>query len=445
MREWKTEIFFVLIIFLFSLTGHILFNGFFHFLSLALMVYLSWHLYHLKQFYTFFTTQRRVNDSVPAGFWGFLYKRLNEQQNRWLHYRHNKRRIFSRFQQAFKHFPYSIIILDKSWKIRWYNKASETIFNKNGAIINHYLCQLIDHPILDEYLSAGNFELPLEIESPINKVSILSLQFIPLSTSLSNQENETLLLISDITSAYHLAQARKDFIANVTHELKTPLTVFSGFLEPMCEDINDFPEHWGYYIELMYQQSVRMNDIINDLLLLSKLEMNQSASSLELINMPELLHECISDAELLAQESGQKISTQIQEALNLKGEVNSIKMIINNLLANAIKYTPQRSNITVSWYAESEQAYLIVQDSGEGIAARHLSRLTERFYRVETDRSREKGGTGLGLSIVNHALLRHQGQLNISSEIGRGSIFTCIFPKDRTVIGTVRNEDILFS
>ena len=434
MKQWKTEIFFILIIFLFSLTGQLLFNGFFHFLSLALIVYLSWHLYHLKQFYTFFTTQRRVNGFVPEGFWGFLYKRLDEQQNRWLQYRHNKRRIFSHFQQAFKHFPYSIVILDKSWKIRWHNKASETLFNKNGTIINHYLKELLDHPILHEYLSAGNFDVPLEIESPINKVSILSLQFVPLSTSFSNQENETLLLIKDITSAYHLDQARKDFIANVTHELKTPLTVFSGFLEPMCEDINEFPEHWGHYIELMYQQSLRMNDVINDLLLLSKLEMNKSASSNEMINMSELLQHCISDTKLLTQVSKQKISFQIQKNLNLKGESNTIKMIINNLMVNATKYTPQRCNITVSWYAESEQSYLVVQDSGEGIAARHLSRLTERFYRVETDRSREKGGTGLGLSIVNHALLRHQGKLKISSEIGRGSIFTCIFPKDRTVI-----------
>ncbi|MDX2503475.1 MAG: phosphate regulon sensor histidine kinase PhoR [Gammaproteobacteria bacterium] len=445
MKEWKTEGMIILVIILFSLTGYLLYKSFFLFLSLALIVYLSWHLYQLNRFCSIFITHSKVNGPVPPGLWGFLYRKLNDQQARWLQYRHNKRRIFSRFQQAFKHFPYAVLILDASGKIRWHNHACKKILN-TSSIINHYFSQLIEHPVLDEYLQAGNFKSPFEITSPIDQASILSLQFIPLTSATlsdsgsllkndSEKENETLVIIQDITSTYHLDQTRKDFIANVTHELKTPLTVFSGFLEPMCEDLNELsqqmPQHWARYIELMHQQSIRMNDIVSELLLLSKLEMNDSTLSEQLINMPVLLQNILQDAELLSRESAHQISLKAQENLALKGEVNTIKTIINNLLVNAIKYTPQRSKITVSWYARSGRAYLAVQDSGEGIAARHLSRLTERFYRVESGRSRDQGGTGLGLSIVNHALLKHQGQLKISSEIGRGSTFTCIFPEDR--------------
>jgi two-component system phosphate regulon sensor histidine kinase PhoR len=444
MKGWKTEFLLISVILLCSAAGYLLFEMFFIFLSTSLFTYLLWHLYQLNRFCSIFITNSRVSGSVPAGLWGSLYHKFNERQDRWLHYRHNRRRIFSRFQQAFKLFPYTIVILDKSWKIKWYNCASEKTFNRNSDIINNYINRLIDHPVLDEYLQSANFTSPLEIESPLDKVSILSFQFIPLSGAAlsgsgflleSEKERETLLIIRDITSAYHLDQTRKDFIANVTHELKTPLTVINGFLEPMCEDMEEFsqqiPQHWDRYIELMYQQNKRMNDIVNELLLLSQLEMDNNASSKQLINMPELLQNTIQDAELLSGESTHHISIKAQENLYLKGEVNSIKAIVNNLMVNAIKYTPQRSRITLSWYAQSDQAYLIVQDTGEGIAPRHLSRLTERFYRVESGRSREKGGTGLGLSIVNHALQRHQGQLKISSEIGRGSSFTCIFPKER--------------
>ncbi len=359
-----------------------------------------------------------------------LYQALAERQTRWQHYRHNKRRLFSRFQQAFKRFPYAVVILDSSWKVNWYNHSCNKIFAKNSRIIRTNLNDLINHPVLNEYIKDADFSAPLEIQSPINKVSILSLQFIPLS---NDKRQETLLIIRDITASFHLDQTRKDFISNVTHELKTPLTVFNGFLEPMSEDSQELPEHWAYSIEVMHQQSLRMNDIVNELLLLSKLETDNTTAAMNTINMSELINNCIDNAQLLSKEKTHQINTDIQQDLNLKGDQDMIKTIINNLLVNAIKYTLQHSKIDISWYSRADKAYLIVKDSGEGIAARHLSRLTERFYRVESSRSRDKGGTGLGLAIVNHALIKHQGELKISSEIGHGSCFRCIFPKQRII------------
>jgi len=432
MKELKAELLSVLVIFILTLISYYLTDHYIIILSIGLVAYLSWHLFQLQRFYTLFINNRKFSLTAPSGLWGLLYKSLDDRQNRWQHYRHNKRRIFSRFQQAFKHFPYGVIILDNTWKISWYNHSSRKFFAKNTTIIQSDIHLLINHPVLNEYTAAGDFSNPLEIQSPIDKASILSLQFITLSAiTLSDKEQETLLIIRDITSSFHLDQTRKDFIANVTHELKTPLTVFNGFLEPMCEDINDIPQPWANSIELMYQQSLRMNDIINELLLLSKLEISATIASMEIINMPELIKESIHNAELLTGENTHKISFDIQDRLNLKGDSEIIKMVINNLLVNAIKYTPQYSKIKITWYSRSDKPCLIVNDSGEGIATRHLTRLTERFYRVESGRSREQGGTGLGLAIVNHALIRHQAELKISSEIGHGSTFSCIFPEKR--------------
>lgn len=440
MKYLKAEFFLILIIFFIALTAYWLFDLFFLFLSLAVTSYLFWHLYQLQRFYSLFITHCQFTDPIPMGLWGLVYRSLSDRQDRWMQYRHNKRRIFSRFQQAFKRFPFAIVILDKTWKVNWYNHSCKKIFNSNTGIIHSKLSYLLNHPVIDEYIKAGDFQSPLEIQSPIDKASVLSLQFIPLSImALSKEpfqlkEQETLLIIRDVTNTFHLDKIRKDFIANVTHELKTPLTVFKGFLEPMHEDIHEMPPQWTRSIELMYQQNLRMNDIVDELLLLSKLETSHGITSEKLINMSELLKKSVHDATLLAQGPSHQISIEAQENLILKGEIESIKMIINNLLVNAIKYTPQRSKITISWYIQSDQACLIVKDSGEGIAARHLSRLTERFYRIESGRSRDKGGTGLGLAIVNHALLRHQAELKINSEIGHGSTFICIFPKERTKI-----------
>jgi len=432
VKELKAELQAISVILTIAFSSYLFSEYFFIVLCVALFSYLSWHLYQLQRFYTLFINNKKITMPPPAGLWGLLYQTLDERQIRWQHYRHNKRRIFSRFQQAFKHFPYAVIILDNSWRINWYNNSCRKLFTKNSTIMHTNLADLINHPVLNEYIEAADFSSPLEIQSPIDKVSILSLQFIPLS---SDKKQETLLIIRDITASFHLDQTRKDFIANVTHELKTPLTVFNGFLEPMCEDLRekkeDLPPHWAYSIELMHQQSLRMNDIVNELLLLSKLEISGAAAAMDIINMSEFINDSIHNAELFSGESSHKITTDIQQDLNLKGDRKIIKTIINNLLVNAIKYTPRHSHITIFWYSRPDKAYLIVKDSGEGIAARHLARLTERFYRVESGRSRDKGGTGLGLAIVNHALIRHQGELQISSETGHGSSFRCIFPKER--------------
>ena len=426
-KEWKTELFFILLILLFALIGQHFFNLFFVFLAAGLGLFLFRHLYRLHQFNSFLSNPQTIYNTQPLGLWREIYQQWDEHQHYWSDYRLNKSKALFRFEQVFQYFPHAVIILDDVMQVSWFNHSSNKIFKQEKHIIKHHISELLDHPVMDEYLLAKDFEKPLEIESPKDKTRILSLQFYPLVDCYG----ETLLLIEDITQAFHLNQTRKDFISNVTHELKTPLTVFSGFLEPMCEDIEQFPDAWEKNIKLMYQQSLRMNDIVNDMLLLSKLEVNNSPAVMQKVNMPLLLRHAIEDAKLLSGCSAHEFSDNIDENLFLLGDDNALKAIVNNLMVNAVKYTPQRTRISLSWLLKGNQAYLIIADSGEGIPARHLSRLTERFYRVESDRCRESGGTGLGLAIVNHALQQHQGELKISSEIGRGTCFSCVFPQQR--------------
>lgn len=431
-KEWKTELFIILFIILFSLLAHHLFNLFFVFLSLGFGLLLLHHYYQLLYFPQSFidiNEQKSLQTYKPIGIWGKVYQQLAHFQKSSFDHRLQQRKERYRLEQIFTQFPHALLILNESMHVSWFNPSCKTIFKTQKYILKHHISKLIEHPVINEYLLSANFENPLEIESPIEKSTILSLQFFPLVDCYG----ETLLLIEDITATFHINQTRKDFISNVTHELKTPLTVFFGFLEPMCEDIEEFPEHWGRNINLMYQQSLRMNHIVNDMLLLSKLEVSDNPASVQVINMALVLKNAVNDAQLLSRDNVHEISHHIDENLFLLGDENDLKVIVNNLMVNAIKYTPQRTRISLSWFVKSNQAYLVISDSGEGIAARHLSRLTERFYRVESDRSREKGGTGLGLAIVNHALQRHQGKLEISSEIGRGTTFKCIFPEKRSI------------
>lgn len=231
----------------------------------------------------------------------------------------------------------------------------------------------------------------------------------------------------------HLERVRQDFIANVSHELRTPLTVIRGYLETLLIQSDQDNHRWQQIFQQMYQHSLRMERLIEDLLLLSKLEdINPNKERNTPVDMKKLLHALEEDARYISGEAHHRIEFIIQSNLQLLGVEEEIKSLCSNLLVNAIKYTPAGGHICVKWYKKGNQAYFFVSDTGIGIEAEHIPRLTERFYRVDEARSRGNGGTGLGLAIVKHVLLRLQGELKVTSEIGSGSTFTCIFPLNRT-------------
>ncbi len=222
---------------------------------------------------------------------------------------------------------------------------------------------------------------------------------------------------------------RRDFVANVSHELRTPLTVLRGFIETLADAREGDTKLHRRSLELMGTQAERMQRLVEDLLMLARLEDSRYPLKEEPVDVPALAHAVVAEAEGLSQ--GRHRIEVRAEAAWLIASREELRSALTNLVTNAVRYTPAGGEVLVTWGHEDGEAWLRVRDNGEGIAPEHIPRLTERFYRVDRGRSRSSGGTGLGLAIVKHVLQRHQGRLQIESEPGKGSTFSCAFPATR--------------
>jgi two-component system phosphate regulon sensor histidine kinase PhoR len=262
----------------------------------------------------------------------------------------------------------------------------------------------------------------VEFPSPVDDHQLLSARIVPYG------KKQRLLLATDISRVRRLEQMRRDFVANVSHELRTPLTVITGYLETLLDSDDAALDCWRQPLRGMQQQSSRMLHIIEDLLMLTRLESPKERSPRRPVAVPELLADIAEDALALSGEQGHRIEMSVDPQLWLLGCEKELRSAFSNLVFNAVRYTPAEGQIEIRWFADDSGLHLAVKDNGEGIAPQHLPRLTERFYRVNRDRSRGSGGTGLGLSIVKHVVNHHGGQLRIASELGVGSLFTCDFP-----------------
>ncbi len=230
----------------------------------------------------------------------------------------------------------------------------------------------------------------------------------------------------------HLERMRSDFVANISHELRTPLTVIQGYLETLLQPTTAEHSQFKTIFEQMFHHSVRMANIIEDLLLLSALESEEyKISQKKKIPIHKMLKILLLEAQNISGEKKHKFTLKANPNLLLNGSENELKSLFSNIIVNAIKYTPAKGHITIEWYEENNTGIFKVIDTGIGIAKKQIPRITERFYRVDKARSRERGGTGLGLAIVKHILLRHDGELHIESQLRKGSTFTCIFPPKR--------------
>ncbi len=239
-----------------------------------------------------------------------------------------------------------------------------------------------------------------------------------------------LLIVQDTTELEGFVNMRKDFIANVSHELRTPLTVFRGYLELIQDGAITDLGHDSPVLQQMNDQCHRMESLVKGLLLLSRLESNGPDLSMHQLFSPgALLESIVRDAKQVSQ-GRHTFKCDIDNSLSLMGEVNEIQSTFSNLIMNAVRYTPGRGDIKVSWKKEKDCAVFSVSDTGIGISAKHIDKLTQRFYRVDQARSQASGGTGLGLAIVKHVLVRHDAELVITSEPNKGSTFSCRFPLD---------------
>lgn len=245
-------------------------------------------------------------------------------------------------------------------------------------------------------------------------------------------KDQLLITAHDITELKKVESIRREFLANVSHELRTPLTVISGYLEMM--ESEDWPEHYREAVRASSRQAQRMQLLVSDLLMLSKLEMHENAPLIEdVVDVGHMLAGLKSDAVSLSDTSKHKLQLQVEDNLKMRGNEAELSSAFGNLIFNAVLHTPPGSKIIIGWHHKADMLEFSVSDNGPGIEAKHLARLTERFYRVDKARSREKGGTGLGLSITRHVVSRHGGEIKIESELGRGTTFRCLFPMERKV------------
>jgi two-component system phosphate regulon sensor histidine kinase PhoR len=254
---------------------------------------------------------------------------------------------------------------------------------------------------------------------------ILQLQVIPYGQS------ERLLLTRDITQIERLETTRRDFVANVSHELKTPLTVLAGYIETLRDLPLDKTQR-GQALSTMGDQAERMQRLIDDLLTLGRLETEQTPPGDTPISMPTMLARLVREAQALSHHSHQISAPTATGPATVLGEERELYSAFSNLVNNAVRYTPKGGGIRLDWQTRPDgSAIFSVRDSGPGIESQHLSRLTERFYRIDKGRSRETGGTGLGLAIVKHVASRHGAELKIESTVGEGSCFSLRFPNAR--------------
>jgi two-component system phosphate regulon sensor histidine kinase PhoR len=321
--------------------------------------------------------------------------------------------------------PDGVAILNAGNRIEWCNPLCAEHFGLNiERDIMQDITYLVRQPDFIEYLQTANFSEPL-VMSPVRQDELrLSVKLIDYG------DNKRLLISRDITQFERIEAMRRDFVANVSHELRTPLTVVHGYVENL-QDMEDLDHtQISRALFLMSEQTQRMDNLVADLLTLSRLENDHSPAGEELLNMSSMLDEIYREGQSLSN-GKHAITLELNVDKNVVGNYDEVRSAFSNLLSNAIRYTPAGGAISVRWSERGEQLIFAVQDSGIGIAAQHIPRLTERFYRVDRSRSRETGGTGLGLAIVKHIAMRHQAKLEISSIENQGSTFAMVFPPRR--------------
>ncbi|MCW8807623.1 MAG: phosphate regulon sensor histidine kinase PhoR [Rhodanobacter sp.] len=333
-------------------------------------------------------------------------------------------------RNAASRLPDAVVLLDQDLQVRWFNHAAEDLLGLHRPRDRGVLLQQrFAHSDLSDWLRDGALEPLNDVAAPGQPGSQLNVSLLPFG------RRQHLLLARDISHLNRLEQVRRDFVANVSHELRTPLTVIHGYLELL--DPEDVPELASVLGE-MRLQSKRMGQIVEDLLTLSRLETQHDVVD-ERVPMAALLATVRKEAEALSQGRHQ-ITLEAGTHADLLGSPKDLHSALSNLVSNAVRYTPAGGSITIRWRQTSDGAVYSVTDTGFGIPASHLSRLTERFYRVSSSRSRDSGGTGLGLSIVKHVLSLHQAQLQIDSTPGVGSTFACHFGSTRVLAPATRVE-----
>ncbi|NKB35443.1 MAG: phosphate regulon sensor histidine kinase PhoR [Pseudomonadales bacterium] len=435
MSSWRTELNRCLIILgitgIFGLViGELLLVWLF---ALAAFVVIS--LYQLRRLNFWLldaTADNKLEPPESFGLWGEIFDAIYRIQKQERKASQFLEQIIDKAQESSAALEMAFIMINKQGNLDWWNSAGEKLLGiKYPEDRNQSVTNLIRDPRFTEYFHSENYDKTLKLEAPGVSKKIIEYQIALFG------EHERLMIVRDVTQLQRLENMRKDFVGNVSHELGTPITVFKGYLEAIIDNMEELDPKWEKPMLQMKQQAHRMENIVRDLLMLTALETKTLPKQQDEIEIAKLISEIESDTQQMFLDKSHVFTIDSDETVIITGKRSELYSAISNLVVNAAKYTPANGTIKLSAKRNEKFFDIAVEDNGIGIEAQHLPRLTERFYRVDVSRSSETGGTGLGLAIVKHILMRHDAELEISSEVGKGSAFVCKIPLTR-----ITNKDL---
>jgi two-component system phosphate regulon sensor histidine kinase PhoR len=377
---------------------------------------------------------QRVPLFETHGLWPELFARVEKIRAKARSRKKKYHRLLREVRESTGALSDAGIILNAENEIVWFNAAATRLLGLDPTTdIGNRLDNLVRHPDFVAYLAKPTSE-PVTVPSPTDESGMLAAQIVPYG------KDQRLAIVRDITRETKLERMRRDFVANASHELRSPLTVIGGYLDALAED-EAMPPTWRGPIGEMQRQAERMTRILRDLIELSRLESSDRTDNDEVVDVPRMLELIVSEFQSRGAE-GPAVTVELESDASLLGSESELHSIFYNLVNNAVRFTPPSGTVKVAWREEDEGVVFEVTDTGIGISEEQIPRITERFYRVDPGRSRASGGTGLGLAIVKHALQRHDGTLQIRSLEGHGSTFTCRFPSARLVSRTAVAEAV---
>jgi len=425
---WK----FIGVLFVAGLVGYEL--GFFLIaILIAALAIIAWQIYRLDLLYQWVLNPQKNPLAETTGQFYLLHREIARRNLKANTRKRQLSLLLSQFRKAMGALPDAFILIDDTDKIQWANTHAKNVLGirwPEDAGVR--FGNLIRYPEVSRLLKDRNPPSEgTEIHPVTNKEQTINIKCVRYTESMR------IIVARDVSRLIKVNQMHKDFVANVSHELKTPLTVLKGYFE-IIQSRNDISKELSKPIQQMSLQSTRMQFIVDDLLYLAKLEDAENTRTHKVVDVPQLISAIAEAVQPLVDEKEQRLTFNIDQQLKIFGTQTEIHSAFTNLVTNAIHYTQSGGKINVNWQKNldtqldtQQGAIFSVKDTGSGIAAQHIERLTQRFYRVDSDRSREGGGTGLGLAIVKHVLQRHNGELLINSKEGVGSEFICSFPKSQ--------------
>ncbi|MBV8340954.1 MAG: phosphate regulon sensor histidine kinase PhoR [Gammaproteobacteria bacterium] len=395
-------------------------------LSIAVALHLAWVLANLFRVEWWARHRSYADPPDIGGVWGEIIAQIVRLHRRKRFHKQRFVQLMRQLQRSTTALPNGVVILNAQREIVWFNRTAARLLNlRRTADLGMRIEHLLREPEFVRYLASQDYANPVVIRPATAEDSYLSLQVAPYG------DGQLLLLVTDVSRAVRLEAVRRDFVANASHELRSPLTVISGYLETLSADPALDAELQAPVAE-MRRQAERMTAIIHDLLELSRLEETAEVEGGEPVDIAALL--ALLRKDVLARVSHpSEVRVRIDSATQLRGDEPEIHSAFSNLVDNAAKYTPPEGSVEMRWWTDEDGGHFSVSDTGFGIHSEHIPRLTERFYRVDPGRSRATGGSGLGLAIVKHVLQRHGATLEVESTLGVGSTFTCHFPPTRLV------------